>query len=176
MSIELVSVSFLQDDGNWSYKEYHYLNKFEIPLKVGDNVVVKVGTGGVDHVKIKSLKTISKDVAKEKYKGYKYILENLNLKRLEKPLLEDNHVYIYDIRIWKNQYSSSGHYANQWSDLVKTCISDDNINFKDKVSFEDTKGRIVNIRQIPVDKIGKKTTIHKIESNSLIGKIKGLFN
>lgn len=165
MSIELVGASFLQDDGEWSFKEYHYLNKFEIPLKIGNYVEVKVGTGGSERLLLRSIQNISKEEAKEKYKGYKNILENLNLKRLEKPPLEDGNSYVYDIRIWRNQ----------WSDLVKTCIAEDDINFKDRIMHETSEGNIVNIRQMPTNEIGKKDTIYKIEKKSLIGKIRGLF-
>lgn len=156
--MELVEVVFPDEYDNnqeWGSKRYGYLNKYGIAVYEGDIVIVKAGTGGTKEVLVKNVLSISPEDIKTKYKGYKYILENISRNRVNVEPLRENHKYVYDIRFWREQKDAYGGFTEQWSDLIKTCNCEESLKLKEKVNYSDTIGKVVNIRQLPVEKVGK---------------------
>ena len=79
--------------------------------------------------------------------------------------MQNGNKYVCDIRIWRNQWSEDG-YSWQWSDLIKTCLYDstESIQIGSIVEYQDTKGKVVNLRQIPIKETLKLETV-KLKPN-----------
>lgn len=157
---------------NGSEKIYDFKNKHEFPLNIGDHVVCKVGTGGTAEGVIEQLKE-----TRNPSSNYKDIVEVEKLNIVQKPL-EDSFTYICDIRAWRKQWNGNGGYSNEWSDLVINCLYDttEAIKIGSIVTYEESKGRVVNLRQLPTNKTTKLKIVQlQKPSSSIFNKIGNLF-
>lgn len=173
MGVKLVGVKIFGDNSD---KIYDFKNDCDFDIKKNDIVTFKVGNGGTKDGKvmyIKEVEKLSNDIK------YKKIVEVKNLKTDIKPLLENN-IYICDVRIWRNQWSSGGGYKEQWSDMSTQCLYDINIPIKigDIGYYQDSKAKIVNLRQIPEKKAKnlKYITIKNDANNENKGLVSTLLN
>lgn len=139
--MQIVSCHFLDSDND---KLYDFINKCEFNISIGDKIWVKVGTGGSKLVIVRKIKNVEKENVPS---GYKQVLEVVNMKYTHHPLSEGN-IYVCDCRVWRNQRDADGGYRDQWSDLIVTCLFNDNLEIGSKVLIEGTKGKVVNIRQV----------------------------
>lgn len=148
----IVGVNLYDDNGDLSKTIYDFKNKYNIPVKENDTVIVKIGTGGTTTGVVKYVRKLPK----EDLKGFQYknILEVENLQINQDTLLEGNK-YVCDIRIWREQWETNSRCKEYgWSDLLITCLYDidDKIKIGCIVSYKDTEGKVVNLRQIPINK------------------------
>ncbi|MDH6674361.1 small nuclear ribonucleoprotein (snRNP)-like protein [Paenibacillus sp. LBL] len=167
-SVQIVGVELPSLFDN-STRVYHFKNAHEFKIKIGNQVVCKVGTGGTV---IGTVVTVD-EVLEEKMQ-YKNIVEVIGMKKEQMPL-QDGNEYVCDIRIWRNQWSTDGGYEYQWSDLIKTCLYDqsENLSIGSVVNYQDTEGKVVNLRQVPKKKTLKMETV---QMKQLPPKKQGFFS
>lgn len=159
----------LYNNNSLSEKTYDFKNSCEFKIEKGDQVVVKVGTGGTAEGIVEYIEEKDKETGIR----YKNIVEVVGLD-IEQEELREGYSYICDIRIWRNQWSSEGGYRDQWSDLTIKCLYDSTQKIKigDIVEYEGEKAKVVNLRQLLAIKTKnlKYVTIKDIvleESNKL---------
>ena len=150
--IILFGVRLYNNDNSLSKKAYDFKNSCDFKIKKGDEVIVKIGTGGTTEGVVEYIKEKNKEPGVR----YKNIVEVVDLKVKQEELIEGNS-YICDIRIWRNQWSSEGGYNEQWSDLTIKCLYNTNnqLEIGDIVEYEGGKAKVVNLRQIPASKTKK---------------------
>lgn len=150
--ITLIGVRLYNYDNSLSERVYDFKNNCEFKIKKGDEVVVKIGTGGTTEGIVEYIE----EKTKESGIKYKNIVEVVGLNVKQEELKEGNE-YICDIRTWRNQWSSERGYMEQWSDLTIKCLYDPNKQVKigDILDYEGEKAKVVNLRQIPSVKAEK---------------------
>jgi len=165
---QIVGVSL---DG--SKQTYDFMNKYEFPIKIGDSVICKVGTGGTCEGVIKQIG----ELRVSSTKGFKNIVEVKKLNISQKPLEEGSN-YVCDLRIWRKQWGKDGGYADQWSDLVITCLyhTNENIKIGSLVTYGENKGRVVKLRQMPIKNTAKFITVKLKQGKDSTGVFNKIIN
>lgn len=156
---------------------YDFLNKHLLPVKVGNNVYVKIGTGGAKFGKVIKVKKGNP----EKVKGYKSIIEIVGQILEPKILTEvekENQFQIALGRVFRKQWDSDlSRYKDDWSDILINCqLPNSEIRTGDVFNSDIGEIKIVGFSilnktsKVKLQTLGEKTIKKKSFFEKLFGK------